>query len=413
MAVDSTPPVYLFTVDSLRADFFSESYFPETWRYFDEDFLRFSNAFANGIATPLAFPSILSDEIVTGSGVLSSTATTLAERLPDPSVALPNNVHLSPERGYGRGFSQFDIELGIQDGFDRLLSVRCFRRNVLNHIRQRLPLLGEPSVPILYRPAERMVYEIKRSVNRTAPAFLWGHFMDPHGPYHPSLVFDRKVSVSFDDFESVHDRWKRDATIREDALAKLTEVYEEKIRYLDRQLVQLFEWLERNEHYEDALILFTADHGQLIGESGRFGHDWDNVPVDELVRVPLLVKYPDGSFAGEVRSHHVQHLDLHATVSEQVQTSIDVNPESVPVIDASERYVIAKSNSAVRGISDAGDLVVRSDGSVTTTGNPPQDLRDRVKAMEPARVSTDVGQDAMTEAERRKVNEQLKELGYV
>lgn len=410
--VGGVPPVYLITIDSLRADFFDDVRFPNCWDYFTNDFMQFPTAYANGIATPLAFPSILADEHVSSNGALSWGATTLAERLPKPSVAIPNNLHLSKARGYHRGFSQFDIDIGLLGYLRRAIVLRSTRKSGIDSLRNRLPFLEDSTVPLLYRPAGRMVYELKRAIQSYSPAFTWGHFMDPHGPYHPALVFDRRLSISIDDFERIHNLWKADAPINHESLDILKRIYEEKIKYVDRRLAELLVWLERTSRYENALIIVTADHGQLMGEGNQFGHDWNNEPVDELLRVPLLVKPPGSRGFGEVLSHPVQHLDIHPTVAEYLLTDQGTNPESVAVHDASQRFIIAKSNSAVRGISEEGDVIREVNGLVRTTGNPPQALIESVTTAEPASVTTDVGQETMTETERRKVNERLEGLGY-
>lgn len=411
-SMDDVPPVYLLTIDSLRADFFDPDRFPSCWERFASDFARFSDAYANGIATPLAFPSILADDHVTGNGVIDQDATTIAELVGGTSVGLGNNVHLSRERGYDRGFSTFDIDIGARGYITRSLSLASFRQNIRKHVQRRLPLMKDPVVPVLYRPAERMVYELKRSIQSTDPTYLWGHFMDPHGPYHPDLVFDRELSVSFEPkgFERVNRKWKDDVDMTDRELETMVHIYEEKIGYLDRQLIDLFGWLEAVGRYEDSLIIITADHGQFIGEGGRFGHGWNNLPEDELLRVPLLVKFPDESYAGEVLSHQVQHLDISSTVAVHASADADLNPDSRPLTDPNDRFIIAKSNSGVRGISQNGD-VLRSNGNITERGSDPA-LVERVRSATPVRVTNDVGQGTMTKDEQERVNERLDALGY-
>lgn len=408
-------PVYLFTIDSLRADFFDSDHFPSCWDRFASDFARFTNAYANGIATPLAFPSILADDLVSGNGVLDEDVTTLAERFPERAIAVRNNVHISRERGYHRGFAQFDLDMSARDYVDRAIALRCFRQNSAKHLRRKAPAVRDPVVPLPYRPAERMEYEIKQVMRATSPAFLWSHFMDPHGPYHPDLVFDREIPVSFDpeEFKHAQRQWDDDDKLDSETVEKMVRIYREKIRYLDRHLQALFEWLEATGRYRDALIIVTADHGQLLGENGRYGHDWDNLPVDELLRVPFLVKYPDGSHASDVFSHPVQHLDIHATMADHAPTDIGINPDSNRLTDPSDRFIIAKSNAAIRGLSADGEVLRELDGELTMSGDVDSALADKVRSAQPAHVTNDVGQGAMTKEERERVNKQLEDLGYL
>jgi len=44
---------------------------------------------------------------------------------------------------------------------------------------------------------------------------------------------------------------------------------------------------------EDALVIVTSDHGQLLGEHGYWGHG--RFFFDELIRVPLFIRFPKGA----------------------------------------------------------------------------------------------------------------------
>jgi membrane-anchored protein YejM (alkaline phosphatase superfamily) len=45
-----------------------------------------------------------------------------------------------------------------------------------------------------------------------------------------------------------------------------------------------------SKYFSNSVIIVTSDHGQLIGENFRYGHGY--LLNDELLRVPLYVKYP-------------------------------------------------------------------------------------------------------------------------
>jgi len=100
-------PVLLLTVDALRRDRILSDVFPECQPFF-EDFARWTNAYSHGVATPFAFPSILTGEFVEEDGSIPSSAPTLAERLSSRrTVGFGNNPHLIADRGYDRGFDQY------------------------------------------------------------------------------------------------------------------------------------------------------------------------------------------------------------------------------------------------------------------------------------------------------------------
>ena len=99
------------------------------------------------------------------------------------------------------------------------------------------------------------------------PFFLFLNYFDPHTPYHAPPRFrgsDRSPVIAYD----------------------------EEIRFMDHHLGRLFEGLDAEGLLGQTLIVVTADHGELLGEHGRFGH---GASLEEpLLRVPLLVRPPGG-----------------------------------------------------------------------------------------------------------------------
>lgn len=59
----------------------------------------------------------------------------------------------------------------------------------------------------------------------------------------------------------------------------------------------LLKFLKGINQYEDTMIILTSDHGQAFKEHGYYGHG--KFLFDELVRVPLIIKPPNGARVGE------------------------------------------------------------------------------------------------------------------
>jgi Sulfatase len=66
--------------------------------------------------------------------------------------------------------------------------------------------------------------------------------------------------------------------------------YASRLHRLDAAFGRFIAFLKRQGRYEDSLIVFTADHGDSLGEEGRFGHAYTLFP--EIVRIPLLIHLP-------------------------------------------------------------------------------------------------------------------------
>lgn len=79
----------------------------------------------------------------------------------------------------------------------------------------------------------------------------------------------------------------------------------------DAEVGRLLGELKRLGLFDDALVIITADHGELLGEGGFFSHA--TRLDDDLVEIPLLVKWP-GQSSGTVESELVSLVDLFPTI---------------------------------------------------------------------------------------------------
>ncbi|MFN7958003.1 MAG: sulfatase-like hydrolase/transferase [Holophagaceae bacterium] len=74
--------------------------------------------------------------------------------------------------------------------------------------------------------------------------------------------------------------------------------YASRLRRLDAEFGAFIQYLKDRGRYERSLIIFTADHGDSLGEEGRFGHAYTLFP--EIMKVPLLLHVPEKLRAGLV-----------------------------------------------------------------------------------------------------------------
>lgn len=106
--------------------------------------------------------------------------------------------------------------------------------------------------------------------------------------------------------------WLSDAPARKDIPGR----YASEVEYVDRYVGQVLEELKRRGLYDDALVIFTSDHGESLGERNLFGHV-ENL-TDEQIHVPLIVKLPQGhGLADELavrKDRQVSHIDLVPTI---------------------------------------------------------------------------------------------------
>lgn len=145
--------------------------------------------------------------------------------------------------------------------------------------------------------------------------FLTVEAFDPHEPFDASKEFQDMYPDDFDKFYE----WPRYAALNEEetpqAIEHLRNQYCATLSMADKWLGKLLDEFDRQDMWEDTLILFTSDHGHMLGEHGVTGknryHAWN-----EMSRIPLFIHLPGGKFAGEHRDGITQNIDLFPTIWE-------------------------------------------------------------------------------------------------
>jgi arylsulfatase A-like enzyme len=127
------------------------------------------------------------------------------------------------------------------------------------------------------------------------PFFLFLNYFDPHGPYEAPSPFGGTFGPDPGDR------------------------YDEEILYMDHHIGRLLEGMERKGLFEDSLIVVTADHGELLGEHGKMGHG--ATLFEQEVRVPFLVKHPEGEVPPGRSEEPVHHVDVVPLVLERLGLS--------------------------------------------------------------------------------------------
>jgi len=90
--------------------------------------------------------------------------------------------------------------------------------------------------------------------------------------------------------------------------------YDDRIRQIDRAIGKIRDQLVELGQWDDTLLVVTSDHGESFFEHGLYRHS--NVPFNEVLKVPLLISYPNRF--KDIEQHVVPglawHLDLLPTI---------------------------------------------------------------------------------------------------
>lgn len=99
----------------------------------------------------------------------------------------------------------------------------------------------------------------------------------------------------------------------EDEVRRVIASYYGQILYLDSNLGRILDAVERSGCRDDTLVIFTADHGEYMGEFGLMRKN--PYAADAMVRVPLVFSNPSLPRTPR-RAALAQHVDIFPTVCE-------------------------------------------------------------------------------------------------
>ncbi len=316
------PNVLYVMVDTLRADHLG-AYGATTTRTpvldaVAADGVVFEEAFAQASWTRASGATQLSGRMPSGH-----TAALKASLLPDDVVlwsevmqqgglatgALINNINMTATFNFDQGWDAFVYEAPdyVFGASESVFGLTLYK--VIHKLHEKV--VKTKVVTHFYQPAEVVLDDARAFIeaNEDARWALFVHLMEPHDPYfeHPSLAgsgpdFNGK---GFARAEHEHP---------DPALADyLKRVYADEVTWMDLKLAPFVDWLKAEGHYDDTLIVLTADHGEEFFEHGGWWHG--TTLYDEQIHVPLILKLPGQRLAGTRVPWQVRSLDLAPTLT--------------------------------------------------------------------------------------------------
>jgi arylsulfatase A-like enzyme len=224
------------------------------------------------------------------------------------SPAVPLLAERLQTAGFATAGLVFDCAwLGPRFGFDR-------GHDEYRAVRWTLPQMTQATVNWM-------------AAHRNESFFYFLHTFEAHSdfhllPYEAPGVRQRTIEERF----GARDYGRRQGEVASGLLARLRTgeiaplpeedailrfLYGKGVRHVDRELGALFADLEDLGLFDSLLIVLTADHGESLLEHGETLHA---SPWNEVLRVPLLVKWPRGRAAGTRVATPTSALDVAPTI---------------------------------------------------------------------------------------------------
>ena len=95
--------------------------------------------------------------------------------------------------------------------------------------------------------------------------------------------------------------------------------------YIDSEIGRIIKYLKKMNLYDDTVIIFSTDHGDMIGSHRIFNKGFQM--YEETHRIPLIVRDPDSSTPGDVINSFVSHVDLFDTICDYANISNDTKTD--------------------------------------------------------------------------------------
>lgn len=191
---------------------------------------------------------------------------------------------------------------------------------------------------------------IERSTDFEDPFCMVLSYYAPHHPIAPPKPYDTmyrpedmELPASFKQEpleknlpgynpENKHNNYIAEEWTEDQAKAYLARYYGY-VTYLDDQMAKVIDSLKQTGQYENTIIVFSCDHGDMLCEHGMiYKHCFNG--FDTLMKVPMTLQWPDGINSGQVQSGLTSHVDLMPTLLDLAGVDQSVESDGISLAKA-------------------------------------------------------------------------------
>ena len=224
------------------------------------------------------------------------------------------------------------------------------------------------------------------------PTVHYAHVLLPHFPWQLSPEGYRYSAEAGSEGFEERARW----TENPDPVRQGLQRHLLQVGYLDALIGEMIDRLEEQGVWEDAMVVITADHGTAFvpGEPQR---EPTEGTLDEIYRVPLLIKFP-GQDSGEIRDDNALLIDVLPTIVDALDLEIDWEFDGRSLLDDSQEPpttkpvlgpdgldtipvsfdgvldVVRRNDDVLGGVDGGWDEVIGLGGHGESVGDPVAEL---------------------------------------
>ena len=307
--------------------------------------MRFDRAFCNSPVCTASRQSFLTGRYPRTIGV-----TQLATALPESEVTL---AELLRDAGYDTAaIGKMHFNSDLKHGFETRIDLADHQKWLQAKGKEPIPAdietqppwkpFGDPArvwlnsavkpfalaaadMPGTYLADQAAQFLTRRGVSASdgreearRPFFLMVSFYEPHSPFHFPVEY--RGWHKLDEFAvpkvGPEDDWQIPAIFRDLSATEkqgITAAYCTSVEFLDSNVGRVLDALERSGEAGNTLVVYTGDHGYMLGQHGRFEK---HCSYDPSIRAPLLMRYPGRAKPAKSTSALLEFIDIAPTVLE-------------------------------------------------------------------------------------------------
>lgn len=330
MTAPSRPNILLLMTDQQRFDTIATAGYPHMITPNLDRLVREGCLYRNAYTpNPICIPAryhVLTGRTVRAHGFSTNAGPPLAGSIPTLPGLLSDagyetraigKMHFKPPRRH-HGFDRMELseETPVTREADEyamyLKSVGLGRVQNIHGVRNLLYEAPQRSlVPEQHHGskwvADRTIDFLETNRGRQ-PFFCWTSWIAPHPPFDvpdsvADLYRDKELPAPIRDVTTPNtftrvmsdDNTLPPADQRDAFMRRRREAYYAQITFVDQQIGRILDALEHTGLLDDTAIIFTSDHGEMLGDHGS--HQKAQ-PYDSCARVPMIVRYPSRVEAG-------------------------------------------------------------------------------------------------------------------
>jgi arylsulfatase A-like enzyme len=282
--------------------------------------------------------------------------------------------HFVPDRHALNGFQSRQSQEEILASVDEDDYLRFLRDEGFGHITDPNGVRGEmyyiPQVaqmPARLHPTQWVGDQAVKFIGAQSadrPWLLYAGIIHPHPPFAPPTPWHKLYRTK--DMPAPHmpdagdelkifinraqNRYKYRGNGYDLNLARtIIAYYHACVSFIDFQVGRMMDELERTGQLDNTMIVFSSDHGELLGDYGCYGK---RSMHDAAMRVPLLVHLPGRFEAGANIDAPVSLVDLMPTFL--AAAGADAMPAGLDGVDLADAGALAKRDAVFVQFSQSG-----------------------------------------------------------